>query len=480
MTIIKNTSWNALHTITITFGRFTISALLARKLGPEFFGVFIFLQWIVDLVFMVYSVGLTGISTRFFPELKINSKKFRSFYSWFFRLCITSTILTTFFSIIFNISLKSQNHISIIYITIYASSVAINTLLSSYAQGVFNFKTIAKSSIIYSSLSIMMIILIYDKLNLNLSFFVLSLANVFSILFFVKSLKIKLPAQPIDLSINESRKISEYGINVWITTLLNYLVWARGEIPVIKAYLNHYDLGIYTACLILIGIANQCIGLATGALWPHIAKAWDHGELEKLSNFNDALTRLLILTSSLLSGAIICFGSSALTLIFGKSYHFSGEVLALLAIGTLGLSCGCANAIAQISTNSKFGRNLSIIGGILLYALLILLTPTQGLLGAALSRVIVLIATGIITIITTTYIFKKHHAQSKKMSVYYYISSVLSCCVLAGAILATTNITTIGKTLYFLPYVFSIFLFYFFTSKDGLLSDIKVILDKNI
>ena len=46
-----------------------ITVILARRLGPESFGLFVFVQWLIDMAFLVFSVGLTGVATRFFPQL---------------------------------------------------------------------------------------------------------------------------------------------------------------------------------------------------------------------------------------------------------------------------------------------------------------------------------------------------------------------------------------------------------------------------
>ena len=101
MSLVRNTSWSAAGGIVNAIGRLAIAAILARRLGPALFGLFVFVQWLNDMTFLVYSVGLPAVATRFFPQsLGSAEGQFPGFRGWFLRAGALATLLVSIFAAI--------------------------------------------------------------------------------------------------------------------------------------------------------------------------------------------------------------------------------------------------------------------------------------------------------------------------------------------------------------------------------------------
>ncbi|MEP7247175.1 MAG: hypothetical protein ABI885_26305, partial [Gammaproteobacteria bacterium] len=72
-----------------------IVVVLARRLGPTSFGLFAFVQWLIEVTSLVCSAGLPGTATRFFPQTTGSDEvAMPGFGSWFLRRAIIATVLT--------------------------------------------------------------------------------------------------------------------------------------------------------------------------------------------------------------------------------------------------------------------------------------------------------------------------------------------------------------------------------------------------
>src|SRR5215216_180995 len=95
MSLVRDTSWSAAASIISAVTRLAIAGILARKLDPELFGSFVFVQWLVDMTFLVFSLGLAGVGTRFLPATVGDaSNQIRGFRIWYFNATILVTLLT--------------------------------------------------------------------------------------------------------------------------------------------------------------------------------------------------------------------------------------------------------------------------------------------------------------------------------------------------------------------------------------------------
>ena len=109
------------------------------------------------------------------------------------------------------------------------------------------------------------------------------------------------------------------------------------------------------------------------------------------------ITILLILVAGLSSGFVICFAPYIISLLFGEPFLQSSKLVLILALGPLGLACGCAHLIVQAATNGRFARDVTLAGGVVLFGAAFALIPRFGIQGAAAARSAVQIGVGVLT-----------------------------------------------------------------------------------
>lgn len=399
MSFARNTSWSAAGSITSSIGRMAVTVILARRLGPELFGVFIFVQWLIEMAFLIYSVGLTGAATRFFPQSPgDDADRMPGFTRWFLQLGAVATLLTGCFATLAVVTFSEAYEGSIAAISFWAASYAIWGLLSSRAQGLFQFKRFATSSAIFAIVALLGLSLPQVGGDLSGAMVAVGAANLAAGAWCIAGTLKSDALRSERLAEAHSGVVRTYATNVWLTTIVSSLVWSRGEISLVKGQLGETAVGFYSVGLTLAGMVNQGVGLLTGALWPQVAYAWDKGEHEKLLLLSNLVTRLLMLVAGVSAGFVICFGPYIVILLFGAAFAPTKDLVLILALGPLGLTGGCAHLVIQAATSGKFGRDVTFAGGIALFSTAFMLIPIFGVEGAAASRSAVQIGIAIFTL----------------------------------------------------------------------------------
>jgi O-antigen/teichoic acid export membrane protein len=400
LSLVRNTSWSAAGSITSAAGRMAVTVILARRLGPELFGLFVFVQWLIDITFMVYSIGLSGVATRFFPQSADHGVgRFPGFNRWFLRAGSLAVVLTSCFATLAALSFSDLGSLTpVAAVTFWAATYSMWALLGSRAQGLFQFKRFAISSAIFVGVALVGLALPLAGGDLLGAMLVLAAANLAGATCCATDLFSGGPMSRNEpLAKAHSELIRLYATNAWLTSIVSSLVWVRGEISLVKGHLGDSAVGYYSVGLTLSGLVNQGIGLLTGALWPQIARAWDNGDRDELLRLCGLVTNLLMLIAGLSAGFVICFAPYIIALLFGERFVASSRLVLILALGPLGLTCGCAHLVIQAATNGQFSRDVNIVGGIALFGAAFALIPRFGIEGAAAARSAVQVGIAILT-----------------------------------------------------------------------------------
>jgi O-antigen/teichoic acid export membrane protein len=393
--------WNASGTLTITIGRMGIAIVLARCLGPEKFGSLIFLQWLTDMTYMFFSVGLAGVATRFFPQsIQAGSEIIPAFGNWFVQAACLVILNSCVFAGTVSVLFGGQSGFHEIgAVAFLGGTTAFFALATARSQGLFQYRKIAFSSLIYIAMVFFGLVVLRAGQSLTQTVILLGCANGAAGMFLSSDLRNMTGDFFVMLSKDASDHIAKYGKNSWVTSVISSLLWSRGELPLVKRDLGESLVGYYSIALTISGIINQGLSLLIGALWPQIALTWDKGSSEKLDEFSNTLTNLLILIAGVSIGVVICFSPYIVIIMFGSNYLPSADIVATLVLGTLGLTTGCANLVVQAKTDGKFARNISVIGSCALYGLALILIPRFGVQGAAITRVVTQIAIAVATLL---------------------------------------------------------------------------------
>lgn len=401
MSLIRNTSWSAVAAVTNSVGRLAITAVVARRLGPDAFGALIFIQWIIEISYVLFSVGLSGVATRFYPQFHTqDGQGLRKFDRWFFRAAVTATTASVILGLVGVAHFSSvSSALDYFLIALWAMASAAWSLVSSRAQGMFEFKSLGVASIAFTAVGLTAVVMLPENVHLGTVVALYAAANfAASALCYALCRRNAIQRHSNLRASIDPRDVRTYALNTWAALLLSSFVWARGEISVMKHRSSDAEIGHYSVGLTISALVNQAVSLLAGALWPPIAKAWDARDYDTLNRLSLAFTELLLLTSAFGAGFVICFSPYLVELMFGPSYRSSVDLVCVLAVGTLALSCNCVHAVNQAATNGSFGRNSLALAAPALIGLALLVSSSYGAEGVALVRCGVLLGLAFVTL----------------------------------------------------------------------------------
>lgn len=375
-----------------------VLVVLARRLGPASFGLFVFVQWVIEITSLVCSGGLPGAATRFFPQTVGNGgAAMPGFSGWFVRRGVAAVILTGLVATICLVAFADLGGtMALLAAAFWATSYAAWALLGARAQGLFEFKRYAAASALFVVIALAGLALPAGG-GILTAMLCLGAANAAAAgvcaLDFTSGSNRGVRITDVD-----AQQIRSYATNAWLTSIAASFVWSRGEISVIKGHLGESAVGFYSVGLTLSGVVNQGIGLLTGGLWPQIASGWDVGDRGTVLRLSNLITNVLMLAAALSAGFVICFAPYLVTLLFGRPFLQSSHLVVILALGPLALAAGCAHLVLQAASNGRFARNITLAGGLSLAGVALILVPRFGLAGAAIARTGTQIALAIATL----------------------------------------------------------------------------------
>ncbi|MDG4550485.1 MAG: lipopolysaccharide biosynthesis protein [Candidatus Contendobacter sp.] len=427
MSLIRNTVWSAIAAIVMSWGRFLLTILLARKLGVSEFGIFTFSQWLVDIVFLCLAFGLTGSASRFFAEFRTRYQKLVAFERWFLLRSLAVVAIVAVASPLAAIAFNGEASLKIGLLQAgWSAAAAVWALLLARAQGLQRFKLVALSNGVYIAIALSGCALL-PKEGVDVSSAMLLVMVATAAAAFIMWQPLPIPPhermKEVEGSELNHRILKIFAINIWISTLVSALVWLRGEIIIVRLELGVSELAIYSAALSLAGIATQGLMLFTGAVGPYLTETWGAGKQEKAIILCRRITDILTLMAAILSIFLILFAPELIRFTFGSAYAKAEVTLAILSLGTIGLASAAPNHLLQIRTNGVFARNANFIGIIGLFVTAIFLVNLVGIDGVAVSRALIQIGVGIFT-----FCFSRHLISIKSVYLNNQLKVVLVTC----------------------------------------------------
>ena len=389
MSLAKDTAVSAVSTVISTGSRLVVTVMLARRLAPSSYGEFIFAQWIIDLLFMICSMGLPASLTRFLPaisasphwtSLPISRRIFALVVGSF----LISVLLFSLY-VLFGASWGPVESLSLIF---WCSAYLAVAYIAPALQGLFRYDAVMAGSITFAIVAPVLIFVFlkspsvpHAALAMGLAWLLNGAAAAGAIVLLPSS-----PTRPPSMEPVNQRSIAIYAGNLWVTGLIAGLVWTRGELGVLKFHVDSAHIGIYAAGLTLVGLVSQGAALITGALTPHLVTHWHARNDQMLAYIVRGISQLVLIVTTIGALFLIGVGETVIPMLLGNRYAHSYEILAILSLSAISISSGCANTLLQIESNGKFGLFVNTAALIILVIVSVALTPIIGIVGAAIAR----------------------------------------------------------------------------------------------
>jgi O-antigen/teichoic acid export membrane protein len=401
VSLIRNSLLAASSAIVISAARFALTAVLARRLPQAGYGRFAYAQWLVDVAFLVCSLGAAGVASRYVAEFRSRPRRLAALlarwrpYALALPLVASAGVLLG--ARLSHLALAPRAEAAL---ALWAAANGYWAMQTAFLVGRQRFDMILRANALAGAVMLAGALLLPLRGDAAATVFLAMCAasGAAAVIGVGETAALSFgAADPIDAG--DWSAIRGYAVNVWISALLWNLVWSQGEMPIVRARLGDAGVAQYDAALTLFGGGIQGMMLVVSGIGPHLTALWGSGlRDEALATARKAMDVQLLLSAG---GALvlICAGPELLALAFGAPYRPAAAPLAALALGVLAMSVSSHNHLLQIATDARFTRDTTFAGLVLLFAAAAALTPRFGLFGAALARAGTMLALALVSLV---------------------------------------------------------------------------------
>jgi O-antigen/teichoic acid export membrane protein len=172
-------------------------------------------------------------------------------------------------------------------------------------------------------------------------------------------------------------------------------IYMKIDQVMIKEYLNVYSVGLYAAAIKLILAVNFIGNIIVTSLFPSLVKSINNQEITK-DKF-EKIFQLLFIIGLFLTLLFIIFSSDIITIVYGEQYSEADSIIYIYALTIVFVYFGLATSKYLIASNNQIIIIYRMmIGAIINIILNIILIPSYGLIGAAISTLIAQIFTSMV------------------------------------------------------------------------------------
>lgn len=392
MQIIRGVSGGFLVSISSAILAILTTAILARQLGPEGFGIYSFCFSVAMLLATPTQAGLPTLVLR--ETARYQSQKewplMRGIHQRSNQLAFILSICISGFAIAITSQLEStkSNLNTYIFSFLIIPLLAMGNIRGAILQGLKHVvlgqlpENLIRPVALITLIS--MAIIAEIKLTPTNAMFSHVLASLAAVVFGAVILSKK---RPSDLKITQK----EYDKNRWLRSLLPLSLLAGAQVLnmqigtiILGAFCDNSQVGIYRSALQVASVVTFGLSIVGNVAAPHITKLYISRETEKLQKIVTNITRVTTLISIPAAIFFTIAGDSVLFLLYGKDYVSGYSTLVILCGGQL--LCALFGPTMQIMNMTGQERQtllgFSISAAVNIF-LLLALTPIFGAIGAA-------------------------------------------------------------------------------------------------
>jgi O-antigen/teichoic acid export membrane protein len=419
---MKNESNSFLSNSIITLTRQVLGIIIgiiliivvARALGPDGNGDYTMVTYVPLMLMTFLNLGINSSTVYFVSRKKMSINEA---YSMNIIAAIALSIISIIIGAIilyFFSGAKIFNKIdpNLLYISLLSlPGIFLMTFLQTILQGMQHFKSYNTALVVQQMATLLSLILLLFIFPLGLMGTLLSfiIGYVCSVIYMVYFL-IRYSEATFSFSYfswGSMKEVLSYGIKAHVSNIMTFLNYRLGTF-LLAYFLTNYAVGVYTVAVNVgerLSIFSQSI---SQVLLPRIASSNEEEDRNKITSM---VSRFIMILVVVLAIIVFIFADWICHLLFGYKYPESPELLRWLLPGVTVL------AVEKILSNDLAGRGkpelnmyVSFFNVAITLILNLILIPTIGVAGAAISSSITYIASFIIK----CWIYKKETKMNFK------------------------------------------------------------------
>ena len=425
--IAKNAVYNFLiKAITLAFG-FIASVVAARFLGPERYGVYSFVIWILYIVGLLVNLGINTTITKYVSEYwgRNDFSAITSIFKKLFRFELLAGIVVSLLLFFFApvIAQWYKNPELSLYLKVAATvllPLGLMWLYNGLFCGLQRYDLIATINLIVSPLTVGFILLVlYTTGKMEWLVAVSTITNILLVISYIYLKRTKFDFMHVNLSTvdspqstenNLSGKLFKFSVSVFVILVLDAIVWERFGILFLSIFSTPTEIAYYNVAFILSSRTMILLpGALTGILLPAMSEVYGGGNREELARVHSNSTRYLAMLSFPLCLGGIAIANQFVPVLYGPSYQPAALLFIILLIG------GAVGSISTSSSSLLYGTELQgivvkvgILSALVNLGICRLTVPWWGAKGVALATALAQALSGVTLMI---YSYKKHMKQ---------------------------------------------------------------------
>ena len=387
-----------------------VSAIIARAVGPEDFGRYVYIVWLSGVLVQLGNNGLNTTGIRFISESlgRESKRSARAVHGWLLRLQYLCLIATTVgFLVTLPLTLPAGWNGQVV---LFAGVVLVSMIAKTFylfdvsmAKGYGQFSVEAFSTMTVSAVNLVCVLVLWllkASLTAYLALFALtSVAYAVIVWRMLRARRIKPSGRGLDEALAPRLK------NHLLWTVLLTVAAAFGnkasETYLLSQYVGPAEVGFFAiaASLTRGGVELLSAGLNT-VLMPLMGHGFGAGGKERVNAILADAVRFFSFAGLLLAGVGFLWAEGAIALMYGAAYQPAVLVFKVMAVvAGVTLSQGAFGALLSTTDNQRIRAYVAVLSVALSVAAAVLLVPRYGLIGAvaahAASSVVIFLLIGL-------------------------------------------------------------------------------------
>ncbi|WP_276353555.1 oligosaccharide flippase family protein [Cohnella caldifontis] len=407
--ILRNIKSNYLRMIILGILTFLSSVIFARVLGPDTYGIYTYLTWLISTIAILFGLGLPGTITKFLPMYYFNeqydqSKKFLKnllFIQSTSILVVSCTMILTIplWQGLINNTSSENLHLLLLLAAINIVPTTILSLFISSVQALQRFDLYSKVAIqanVVGFLINLLIVFLIPKVEYLL--IASLLVTIYQVLTYSTVLKKSIPLhkntvlesnadhEHIDGPIN-GKRIFNYSKYMYMNVVWQQIVFARSEYFFLGIYSTPKEIAMYGIAYSLVSMSGMVFTPIMNVLNNFFSGLVARKDFELLETIVVNLTKYFIILLMFILTCAAAISEKLIIFVYSNEYSsvyisffimFSGFVI------LQGISV--AGSIPFLYEKQKFIVNIGLVAGVINIIQDLVLIPMLGSIGAAIAN----------------------------------------------------------------------------------------------
>jgi O-antigen/teichoic acid export membrane protein len=427
-TTIKSMVYSSANIYTEFLLGLVVSIIIARSLGPDTYGTYAYVIWVVALGITLVNAGISVGAIKFFSELKGSGDTARIYplHKYFSRIQITKTLVfcAAFagFMLLAPDLVGPEDTVHLLWVVIPAVALkSYHMYQISFFKGVLEFRYLATTALMVAPLNLALVIAAYfwyPTLTGYLSVFLITsaafwLASTVARKSIINADVIRESAD-IELDAKLKKRLAMHLRTVSVSVILSFIVFRESEIYFLKQFASTADIAVFSIGFALTQAAMSLVpGVYNNLLLSKISYDVADASRSEASSVI-ASTHHMLLLSCLVGVPLAVFAEEVVSFLYGSGFEAATLVIQVLCISSI-VSNLCYASVAYLMSVDKQPFILKLMIGAVVATLILdySLIVRFGLNGAILAYFTVQSTVAIITAFYTFSVLGKWPSSAK-------------------------------------------------------------------